>query len=493
MIERCTHGMDIQSNPYIPNSSESTIKEMLREIGVKSIDDLYRDVPKSIPRNKPKGLPQPHSEIEVRRKLESIVKKNITLHEMPTFLGGGVWPHYVPAVVDAIVSRSEFLTSYTPYQPEISQGLLQVLFEYQSVMAELLSTDVANSSLYDWPTALGEAALMAKRVTDRNSILVPQIISPDRLAVLKTYTVSAGMKVEQVPYDRETGRLSIQEFQKRLSDDIAAVYIENPSYLGFVEDQVDDISRATHEKGSLFIVGVDPTSLGILRPPGDYDADIAIGEGQPLGNHMNFGGPLLGIMSCREDMKIIRQMPGRLVGLTTTMQGDKIGFVLTLQTREQHIRREKATSNITSNEALCALGALVYCCLLGAKGFKELGELILTNTAYAARRLAKIEGLKAPLFGSSHFKEFTLNTDGKGESIDHFNKELLKRGIQGGHQIKNEFPELGNTSLICVTELHSKGDIDRLIEASEEIMANLGHSEDMPHRRASAEGEIKQR
>jgi glycine dehydrogenase subunit 1 len=469
--------MDMESNPYIPNSSKNIIERMLREIGVSSIEEFYRDVPRNIQRTETLGLPSAHSEIEARRTLESLVKKNQTLHEMPTFIGAGTWPHYVPAVVDAILSRSEFLTSYTPYQPEISQGLLQALFEYQSVMAELLNIEVVNSSLYDWPSSLGEAALMAKRVTQRSTILVPHIIHPDRLRVLKTYTEAAGIKTEQVPYDPETGQLALQELDKMLSDEVAAVYIENPSYLGFIEDQVDDISRITHSRGSLFIVGVDPTSLGLLRPPGDYDADIAIGEGQPLGNHMNFGGPLLGIISCKEDMKLIRQMPGRIVGLTTTLEGDRIGFVLTLQTREQHIRREKATSNITSNEALCAVGALVYCSLLGARGFKQLGEVILTNTNYALRRLSKIEGLKAPLFEASHFKEFTLNTDRKEESIDHFNNELLKRGIQGGHQINKEFPELGNTSLMCVTELHTKDDIDLLIEASKEIMTNTSNSE----------------
>jgi glycine dehydrogenase subunit 1 len=475
--ERCNLGMNVESNPYIPNSSKDIIERMLREIGIRSIDEFYRDIPRNVPRTMTVRLPSAHSEIETKRIIESIIKKNRTLHEMPTFLGAGIWPHYVPAVVDAILSRSEFLTSYTPYQPEISQGLLQALFEYQSVMAELLNIEVVNSSLYDWPSALGEAALMAKRVTQRSTILVPNIIHPDRLKVLRTYTEAAGIRTDQVPYDPETGQLSLQKLDKMLSDEVAAVYIENPSYLGFIEDQVDDISRMTHRRESLFIVGVDPTSLGLLRPPGDYDADIVIGEGQPLGNHMNFGGPLLGIISCKEDMKLIRQMPGRLVGLTTTVDGDRIGFVLTLQTREQHIRREKATSNITSNEALCAVAALVYCCLLGAKGFKELGEVILANTNYTMKRLGKIEGLKAPLFESSHFKEFTLNTDEKGESIDHFNSELFKRGVQGGHQINKEFPELGNTSLMCVTELHTKEDMDRLIEASKEIMTNTFHAE----------------
>jgi glycine dehydrogenase subunit 1 len=475
--------MDLKSNPYIPNSSEDIVQRMLKEIGVESIDELYRDVPKNIPRNQPKGLPKPHSEIEAKRALQSIISKNQSIHEMPSFLGAGIWPHYVPAVVDAVISRSEFLTAYTPYQPEISQGLLQALFEYQSVIAELLNVEVVNSSLYDWPSALGEAALMAKRITQRSRLLIPRIIHPDRLKVLKAYTEAAGMVIEQIPYDPETGQLALQELGKMISDDVGALYIENPSYLGFIENQVDEISEMAHRRGSLLIVGVDPTSLGLLRPPGDYDADIAIGEGQPLGNHMNFGGPLLGIIACKEEMKLIRQMPGRLVGLTTTLEGDKIGFVLTLQTREQHIRREKATSNITSNEALCAVGALVYCSLLGAKGFKELGEIILANSNYAATKLNKIEGLKAPIFSSRHFKEFTLNTDKSGVSIDRFNNELLKRGIQGGHQIVDEFSELGNTSLMCVTELHTKEDLDRLIGASEEIISSLGRSEPAPRRR----------
>nr|MDO8132905.1 aminomethyl-transferring glycine dehydrogenase subunit GcvPA [Candidatus Njordarchaeum guaymaensis] len=459
------------SHPYIPNSCKKIAIEMLKEIGIKSIEELFRDIPRDIPKYEARDLPRGHSEFETRRVVRSIASKNKTVHEMPTFLGAGVWPHYVPAAVDMIVSRSEFLTSYTPYQAEISQGMLQALFEYQSMMAELLEMDVVNSSLYDWSTALGEAALMVKRVTQRNVILFPRIIHPERLRVLRTYGESAGIKIDEVPYDKRTGKLSLQELRNRISHDVAAVYIENPSYLGFIEDQVEDISLVAHEKGSLLVVGVDPTSLGVLRPPGDYGADIAIGEGQPLGNHMNFGGPLLGIFSCRDDQKVIRQMPGRIVGMTTTLDGNETGFVLTLQTREQHIRREKATSNITSNEALCALAASAYCSLLGAKGLKELGETILTHSNYAIKKLGEIKGLKVPVLESSHFKEFTLNTDQSRKSISDLNKKLLASGIQGGHPINNEFPEFGNTALFCVTEIHSKDDIDKLILSCEEILA----------------------
>ncbi|WXG45365.1 MAG: aminomethyl-transferring glycine dehydrogenase subunit GcvPA [Candidatus Atabeyarchaeum deiterrae] len=462
--------MNDNSNPYVPNSSKKAVEDMLKKMGINRMDELYRDISQRIPRHELKGLPIPQSEIEVLRTVQSIVQKNKSTREMQTFLGAGVWPHYVPAVVDAIVSRGEFLTSYTPYQAEISQGMLQALFEYQSVIAELLDMDVVNSSLYDWSTALGEAALLAKRVTQRNNILVPYVIHPDRLKVLESYTEASGMKIHRIPCDKESGQLSLQKLRDKSSDDVAAVYVEIPSYLGFIEEQADEISRIAHEKGSLFIAGVDPISLGVIRPPGDYGADVAIGEGQPLGNHMNFGGPLLGIFSCRDDQKMMRQMPGRITGLTTTLDGNETGFVLTLQTREQHIRREKATSNITSNEALCALAALIYCSLLGARGIREVGETILTQTNYSIRKLSRVKGLRTPVFKSSHFKEFTVNIDESRKSIHTFNKELLNRGIQGGHPIDSEFPELGNTALLCVTETHSKEDIDKLILAAEEIM-----------------------
>jgi glycine dehydrogenase subunit 1 len=474
---RFTQYMTSDPNPYIPNSSRKIIEEMLKELGVESIEELYRDIPKSIPRHQAKDIPLSHSELEVRRILKSITSKNKTVHEMPTFLGAGVWPHYVPAVVDMVVGRSEFLTSYTPYQAEIAQGMLQALFEYQSVIAELLDLDVVNSSLYDWPTAVGEAALLAKRATQRNTILVPHIIHPDRLSVLKTYVEAVGVRVEEVSQDKKAGKLLLQSLRSKLSDDVAAVYIENPSYLGFIEEQVDDISKAAHERGSLLIAGVDPTSLGVIRPPGSYEADIAVGEGQPLGNHMSFGGPLLGILGCRDDPKLIRQVPGRLVGMTTTLEGSETGFVLTLQTREQHIRREKATSNITSNEALCAIAALVYCSLLGAKGFKQLGELILANTHYAIRRLSRVKGLRVPVIEGAHFKEFTVNTDESGKSIHTYNRGLLQRGIQGGHPVDKEFPEFGNTALLCVTEIHSQDEINKLVSATDDIMRGAEKSE----------------
>ena len=464
--------LEKHNHPYIPNSHPKIKHEIMREIGIKSIDELYADVPEKYKLKKPLNIPQaPLSEFEVKRHIEVLLSKNKTCNETPIFLGAGCWPHYVPAVVKEIVQRSEFLTAYTPYQPEISQGMLQALFEYQSMICELTAMDVANCSMYDWASALGEAARMAARVTGRTEILIPEIIHPERAATLKTYVEPAGIKTGKLAYERKTGQISLEDLRRKISNKTAAVYIENPSYLGFIEAHVEEIGKEAHSHGALFIVGVDPISLGILKPPGDYNADIVIGEAQPLGNPVNFGGPLLGIFACRDDMNLVRQMPGRIIGLTTTIDNERQGFCMALQTREQHIRREKATSNICSNEALCAVASAVYMALLGPQGLRELSETIVCKANYAMRQLSKIEGVKAPIFKSSHFKEFTVNFDDAELSVKEIHKKLLQRQIHGGKDISKEFPELGETALYCVTEIHSKEEIDRLIEVLSEILA----------------------
>jgi glycine dehydrogenase subunit 1 len=390
---------------------------------------------------------------------------------MPTFLGAGCWPHYVPAVVKEIVQRSEFLTAYTPYQPEISQGMLQTLFEYQSIICEITGMEAANCSMYDWASALGEAARMATRLTKRNEILIPKIIHPERKATLKAYAEPAEITIKQIAYNNETGQISLEDLENKISDKTAAVYIENPTYLGFIETQAEEISKIAHAQNALFIAGVDPTSLGILKPPGEYGADIVIGEAQPLGNPMNFGGPLLGIFACRDDLNIIRQMPGRIIGITTTIDGGKQGFCMAIQTREQHIRREKATSNICSNEALCAVASAIYMALLGPQGLRELGETIMYKANYAINLISKIEGIKTPVFKSIHFKEFTVNFDKTGLTVKEIHKKLLQNEIHGGKDISKEFPELGETALYCITEIHSKEEIDRLEETLRKILA----------------------
>ena len=460
----------MRSHPYIPNSSLEVKRELMREIGVGSVEELYADIPEKYLIRKPLNLPSGMSEFDVKKHVEALLSKNKTCDDMPIFLGAGCWPHYVPAAVKEIIQRSEFLTSYTPYQPEISQGMLQALFEYQSMICELTAMDVANCSMYDWASALGEAARMASRVTRRGKILIPKIIHPERKSTLQTYTEPVGISIEEVSYNPETGQLSLNDLESKISGDVAAVYVENPSYLGFIEENVDEIGDLAHRRGALFIVGVDPTSLGVFKPPGEYGADIVVGEAQPLGNPMNFGGPLLGIFACRDDLKLIRQMPGRIIGLTTTIDGGRQGFCMALQIREQHIRREKATSNICSNEALCAVASAVYMALLGPHGLRELGEAIMYKANYAIRLLSRIDGLKTPVFKSIHFKEFTVNFDGAGLSVRNVNERLLSMGIHGGKDVSKEFPELGQTALYCVTEIHSKESIDLLAESLEKIV-----------------------
>jgi glycine dehydrogenase subunit 1 len=459
------------NHPYIPNSQPEIKHEMMQEIGIKNIGELYADIPEKYRLTKPLNIPEGLSEFEVKKHVENLLSKNKTCNGMPVFLGAGCWPHYVPAVVKEIVQRSEFLTAYTPYQPEISQGMLQALFEYQSMICELTGMDVANCSMYDWASALGEAARMATRITGRKEILIPTIIHPERAATLQVYTESLGIMIEQVAYERENGQINLEDLKNKISDKTAAVYIENPSYLGFIETQVDEISEEAHAHGALFIVGVDPTSLGILKPPGEYCADIVIGEAQPLGNAMNFGGPLLGIFACRDDMNLIRQMPGRIIGLTTTMDGSGQGFCMALQTREQHIRREKATSNICSNEALCAVASAVYMALLGPQGLRELGETIMYKANYAMHLLSEINGITAPVFKSAHFKEFTVNFDKAETSVNEVHKKLLQHKIHGGKDISKDFPELGQTALYCVTEIHSRDEIECLAEVLDKILA----------------------
>jgi glycine dehydrogenase subunit 1 len=444
---------------------------MMQEIGIKNIEELYKDIPEKYRLKRQLNLPEALSEFEVKKHVETLLSKNKTCNHMPTFLGAGCWPHHIPAVVKEIVQRSEFLTAYTPYQPEISQGMLQTLFEYQSIICEITGMEAANCSMYDWASALGEAARMATRLTKRNEILIPKIIHPERKATLKAYAEPAEITIKQIAYNNETGQISLEDLENKISDKTAAVYIENPTYLGFIETQAEEISKIAHAQNALFIAGVDPTSLGILKPPGEYGADIVIGEAQPLGNPMNFGGPLLGIFACRDDLNIIRQMPGRIIGITTTIDGGKQGFCMAIQTREQHIRREKATSNICSNEALCAVASAIYMALLGPQGLRELGETIMYKANYAINLISKIEGIKTPVFKSIHFKEFTVNFDKTGLTVKEIHKKLLQNEIHGGKDISKEFPELGETALYCITEIHSKEEIDRLEETLRKILA----------------------
>ena len=442
---------------------------MLREIGKASVDDLFSDIPKEILDKAQLNIPSHLSEASVKRKVETILASNLSTKELISFLGGGVWPRYVPAAVDAILSRGEFLTSYTPYQPEISQGMLQALFEFQSLVCELTDMEYANSSLYDWSTALGEAARMCSRVTGRPEFIVPHYSHLERTRTLTAFAESAGIRIVEAPQNEKTGALNLSELKTRISQQTAAVYLEYPSFLGFVEEEVEEIGRITHQAGSLLVVGVEPISLGILRPPGDFGADIVIGEGQPLGNHMNYGGPLLGIFACKGE-RLLRQMPGRIIGKTSTQDDQQDAYCMALQTREQHIRREKATSNICTNEALMAIAACVYLSILGPQGLTNLGTVISERTQYAQQELNGLPGVKAPYFDSFHFMEFGVNFDRSGKKVSDINEALLRAGIQGGLDLSRMLPDLGQTALYCFTEVHSHEDIDMLVDKLQQIL-----------------------
>ncbi|MHA1771314.1 MAG: aminomethyl-transferring glycine dehydrogenase subunit GcvPA [Candidatus Thorarchaeota archaeon] len=456
-------------HPYLPTTPEIE-EEMLRSMGLSSLDDLFTNIPKQFRLNRNLNLPAPHSEHEVLARLRELAKKNLTTLDAPSFLGGSVAPHYIPATVSSLGGRSEFVTAYTSYQPEISQGMLQTLFEYQSLMAEVLQMDVVNSSLYDLATSLGEAARMATRVKrHRNKFLVPGTINPTYKQVLETYTSPAGIIIEMVDYDPRTGLMSIKDLKSKLDSTVAGVYVESPSYLGFFETQLDEIATIVHDAGALLVAGVDVLSLGVIRPPGDYNADIAIAEGQSLGNPMSYGGPLLGVFACRNDRKLIYQMPGRLVGLTTTLEEPhERGFVLTLSAREQHIRRERATSNICSNQALMAVRAAIYLSTIGATGIASIGESIAFKSNYAAKELGEIQGVTAPAIGGPIWKNFVVQFE--GITAQEIHEGLLARGIHGGICLTRVFPDLGESMLFSVTELHDRASIDKMVSAVKTVI-----------------------
>ena len=455
--------------------TKATEKDMLESIGKKSLDDLFSNIPEIFKLQRDLDIPHSHSEIEVTRRIQDLAGKNKPADTGRVFLGAGIGMHYVPAIVPALAGRSEFLTSYTSYQAEVSQGMLQTLFEYQSLLAEILEIDVVNSSMYDMATAVAEAARMTARVKKgRSRFLVPGTMNPEHYKVIYTYTEPADIELERIEYDERTGLMSLADLESKIDNQVAGVYVENPSYLGFIESQVDEISKIVHDNDSLLVAGVDVLSLGLIRPPGNYSADIVVAEGQHLGSSMTFGGPLLGIFGCVNDRKLIYQMPGRLVGMTRTEEAPyEDGYVLTLSPREQHIRREKATSNICSNQALAAVTAAIYLSLLGPTGLKQVGETIAYNANYAAKMLDKIPGIKAPAIGQSIWKEFVVQFE-QGVTTRDVHDALLERGLHGGRILTDEFPTLGESMLFCVTEVHSKEVIDEMIQAVRNIVSQGG-------------------
>jgi glycine dehydrogenase subunit 1 len=438
---------------------------MLREIGVTSVDEIYEEIPEELRYEGAFDLPQePASELEVARRIRTTLRKNRSTDELLSFLGAGCWPHYVPAVVGEIIGRSEFLTAYAGLDAT-DHGRYQAMFEYQSMVGDLLAMDMVSSPVYDGTTASGDAIHMASRATGRKQVLLPRTTSPDKLATLRNYA-DPWLDMVLVDFDPTTGLLNMDDLKSKISDDVAAVYVENPTYLGHIEVQCEEISQIAHENGALLIANVNPASLGVLAPPGHYGADIACGEGQPLGLHMHGGGATLGILACRDSQRLLELLPTWLVTHTTTsVEGEHAFNWLALYGRMVYETRERARSFTGSSSWLWGIAAAVYLALMGPQGMRQLGEVNMQNAAYAMQRLSKLKGVRTPVFSSPHFNEFLVNFDETGKTVGEINQTLFEGDILGGKDVSTEFTELGQSALYCVTESHSIADIDRLADA----------------------------
>lgn len=440
--------------PFLLNTPEDQ-QAMLAAIGVSSMDELFAMVPADLRLRRELAIPPALTEIELTAHMAALARANVAAGEKICFLGGGCYDHFIPAVVDAIAGRAEFYTSYTPYQAEASQGNLQAFFEYQTLISRLTGMEVANASLYDGATAATEAVLMSMSATGRHGhVVTASSVHPEYRQTLSAYLQNLG--VEQTVVGTPSGAIAPQDLFDAVRDDTACVLVQHPNFFGCLED-VEKLVQIAHDKGAMFIVVADPISLGLLKRPGDYDADIVVAEGQSLGIPMQFGGPYLGIMACRE--RLVRRMPGRIAGQTVDRRGKRC-WVLTLQTREQHIRREKATSNICTNQGLLALRATVYLALVGPEGLREAAELSLRKSHYARERLATIERLELP-FGRPTFKEFVVrDRDGHVESLL---AELAANDIFAGVPLASWYPELADCFLVAVTEKRTRQEIDSLV------------------------------
>ena len=434
---------------YIPNTEQEQV-EMLATLGLTSIDELFHDIPDEF-RNPPLNLPAPLSELEIQKELGELAARNRALGSGPSFLGAGSYHHFIPAIVKALMTRGEFLTAYTPYQPEVSQGTLQVIYEFQTLISNLYGMQVANAGMYDGATSLAEGVLMACRVTRRSRVAVSDTVSPNYLQVIRTYCQAQGIRIELV-----------RHWEPEVGDDTACLVVQYPNFYGGVED-LREFAELAHGHGAMLVVSADPMVCGMFNPPGHYSADIVTGEGQPLGIPVSYGGPYLGLFTCKE--QYIRQMPSRLVGRTVDSQG-RSGFVLTLQTREQHIRRERATSNICTNEALYALASTIYLAAMGRQGLRQVAELCYHKAHYAASQIEELSGYSLPFKRGPFFQEFVIQCPAPPDVI---NRKLTEQNILGGLDVSVPPysgplpPDVDNGMLVCVTEMNSKDDIDALV------------------------------
>jgi len=441
---------------YIPHTA-GDVTEMLERIGVGTLEDLFVEIPESVRLKRPLDLSESVSETELLRELKALAVKNATSETHKSFLGGGAYHHFIPTVIDLLISRSEFYTAYTPYQPEISQGTLQAVFEFQSLICQLTGMDAANASMYDGASACAEAVLMAVRLTRHKRVLLSRALNPRYRAVVATYCRYLSLELVDVAVAAD-GRTDLADLKAKLDDSTAVVVVGYPNYFGVIED-IAAFAKASHESGARLVTAVaEPVALGLLKSPGELGADIVAGEGQSFGLPLAFGGPYVGFFAVLQ--KDVRAMPGRLVGETTDLEGQR-GFVLTLATREQHIRREKATSNICSNQGLCALMATIFLSLLGKQGLREMAEQNLAKAAYARQRLSGINGFSL-VFDGPMFNEFVVRSEAPVPDVL---TRLEASGILAGIPLGEDYPELADCFLVCVTEQNQRAEIDALVAA----------------------------
>jgi glycine dehydrogenase subunit 1 len=455
-------------HPYIPNSEPAVKEEMLQAAGASSIDEFYADIPENLRLRGGLNLPPPFlSEHNLVRHVEGLLAKNQTTRENLSFLGAGCWQHHVPAVCDEINSRGEFLTAYAG-EPYDDHGRFQALFEYQSMMGELLNMDVVNVPTYDGFQASATALRMASRITGRKQVLITHTVNPDKLSKISDY-LKPEIRIEIIDCDRETGLLDLESYESKLSSEIAAVYIENPSYFGFLETNANQIAELAHQHGALCVVSVDPISLGVVNPPVEYGGDIVCGDIQPLGMHMQYGGGQAGFIATRDEETFVMEYPSRLFGVAPTIVEGEYGFGDVAYERTSFAKREEGKEWVGTASALWGITAGVYLALMGPQGMVEIGEAIMQRSRYAMKKIAEVTGIQVLFSESHHFKEFVVNFDGTGKSVAAVNQALLEQGIFGGKDLSAEFPQLGQSALYCVTEIHSQTDIDLLVETLAEV------------------------
>jgi len=460
-----------RAHPFMPNSVSAIEQGLFKELGIQSAEELFQQIPSDHRLSKPLNLPPALSaESELSRHMTDLLRKNISCEEVLNFLGGGCWQHHVPAICDEIIQRSEFLTPIWG-TPSSDLGRNQAWFEFTSQLGELIDLDLVALPVYSWGCAAGHAIRMAARLTGRNKVLIPRFIDPERRAVIANYCEPINMpshiEIIDLEVDSETGQLNLKDLDLKLNDQIAAVYFENPAYLGQIESQASKISAAAKKAGAETIVGVDPISLGVLKPPGSYGADIVVGSIQPLGIHMYCGGGLAGFIASRDEPRYAYEYPTLMISIAETTHGE-YGFGMALFHQSSYGLREEGKDWTGTSTYLWAIGSAVYMSLMGPEGFRELGNLIIQRAHYCTDLLSDIDGVSISN-PSGFFKEFVVNFDGTGKSVDYINNALLERKILGGLDLSKSFPELGNSSLYCVTELHSEADLEQLAESLREV------------------------